>query len=91
MDHGSIGLGTGLVARVLVRGPAHGRGLGLGWLLGPRSWLGAVSVARVSVRVLAHVRGSVCTSFIHRPLQTWVKKPLLINRSWNLSPCYSSR
>lgn len=39
---------------------------GLGQGLGTWSWLGAVSVARV----LAHVRGSVCTSFIHRPLQT---------------------
>lgn len=63
----------------------------LGQGLGTWSWLGAVSVARVSVRDLAHVRGSVCTSFIHRPLQTWVKKPLLRNMSWNLSPCYSSR
>lgn len=36
-DQGSIGLGTGLVARVSVRGPAHGHGLGLGRLLGSRS------------------------------------------------------
>lgn len=43
---------------------------GLGQGLGPWSWLEAVPVARVSVRVLAHVRGSFCTSFIHRPLQT---------------------